>query len=241
MGGDCDTQRLISAMQPLNAIDCASVQLPAPPISVVSCDKMFTARKKIVKERGVEPDELEEQVAQVNMVMVCGLPHMAVFDRDSGLKREGVCIYGPSEVFNQLGHQHLASSGQRGVHAWCCQGSSSSGAADWLQTTGYRQKCSAGAQNSGDVQRGGSAAQLPARCTQHSQKDPWQAPGLGAATAHIGSPSAAQGVRVAVWSQQRGLGVRRPQEQSIGGAAACGWEKQCAAHLGAAGAEKQGQ
>lgn len=27
---------------------------------------MFTARKKIVKERGVEPDELEEQVAQVN-------------------------------------------------------------------------------------------------------------------------------------------------------------------------------
>jgi hypothetical protein len=26
---------------------------------------MFTARKKIVKERGVEPDELEEQVAQV--------------------------------------------------------------------------------------------------------------------------------------------------------------------------------
>lgn len=25
----------------------------------------FTARKKIVKERGVQPDELEEQVAQV--------------------------------------------------------------------------------------------------------------------------------------------------------------------------------
>ena len=29
---------------------------------------MFTARKKIVKERGAEPDEFEESVAQVRCV-----------------------------------------------------------------------------------------------------------------------------------------------------------------------------
>jgi hypothetical protein len=32
---------------------------------VVSAARMFTARKKIVKEKGAEPDEFEETVAQV--------------------------------------------------------------------------------------------------------------------------------------------------------------------------------
>ncbi len=36
---------------------------------------MFTARKKIVKDRGVEPDELEEQVAQVKGNSVSFRPH----------------------------------------------------------------------------------------------------------------------------------------------------------------------
>lgn len=40
----------------------------------LSCsNKMFTARKKIVKERGAEPDEFEESVAQVSSYLLDAL------------------------------------------------------------------------------------------------------------------------------------------------------------------------
>jgi hypothetical protein len=41
---------------------------------------MFTARKKIVKEKGAEPDEFEEQVAQVRVVDCCLLCRPAVLE-----------------------------------------------------------------------------------------------------------------------------------------------------------------
>jgi hypothetical protein len=51
---------LAAASITVAVVCCAQVLLS-------SSNKMFTARKKIVKEKGAEPDSFEESVAQVRL------------------------------------------------------------------------------------------------------------------------------------------------------------------------------